>query len=111
MVDKREFQLFGGQGYFVVETRFCVGNPDNLDMTTRHAQWDLEGVLVQTYLAKNLGLFNDWYDRLRTAYECGYNMVHFSPLQVLHVVMYIKCSIKWYQIRNLESQSKYEINN
>lgn len=86
MLNTEDFRLFGGQGYFVVETRFAVGDPDDLENVGRHAQWDLEGVLIQTYLSKNLGLFIDWRDRLRTAYETGYNMIHFSPLQVIRFV-------------------------
>uniref|UniRef100_A0A5K3FT75 HDGE_amylase domain-containing protein n=1 Tax=Mesocestoides corti TaxID=53468 RepID=A0A5K3FT75_MESCO len=82
MTKNKDFLLYGGQGFFVVESRFCIGSPEDLD---RFSQWDLEGVVMQTYIAKNLGSFSEWRDRLRVAYETGYNMIHFTPLQELGV--------------------------
>ncbi|KAH9282146.1 Glycogen debranching enzyme [Echinococcus granulosus] len=82
MSDSKKLKVIGGKGYFVVESRFAVGDPEDLD---RFAQWDLEGVMLQTYVAKNLGPFSEWRDRLRVAYECGYNMVHFTPIQELGI--------------------------
>lgn len=79
MTNSKELKVSGGQGYFVVESRFAVGDPENLD---RFAQWDLEGVILQTYITKALGRFSEWRDRLRVARECGYNMIHFTPVQV-----------------------------
>ncbi|VUZ41310.1 unnamed protein product [Hymenolepis diminuta] len=77
-LNSKSLSEHGGQGYFVVESKFAVGHPENLD---RFAQWDLEGVMLQTYISKNLGPLKEWRDRLRPAYECGYNMIHFTPIQ------------------------------
>ena len=42
----------------------------------------IDNVRLQTYLAKCLGQLDRWEDRLRVAFETGYNMVHITPLQV-----------------------------
>lgn len=57
-----------GSGYFVVdpELSYC---PD--------------GLACQTYVTKLLGPLSEWKDRLQTAVECGYNMVHLTPIQQL----------------------------
>ncbi|KAM7539070.1 hypothetical protein Aperf_G00000049145 [Anoplocephala perfoliata] len=81
-IKSKELQASGGQGYFVVENKFAVGDPENLD---RFAQFDLEGVMLQTYIPKNLGPLSEWRDRLRTAYESGYNMIHFTPVQEIGI--------------------------
>jgi len=42
----------------------------------------LESLQVVSVLAKCLGSFSSWKSKLQTARECGYNMVHFTPIQV-----------------------------
>nr|CAH8871998.1 unnamed protein product [Trichobilharzia regenti] len=46
-------------------------------------EWDLSGVVLQSYLSKNLGPFPEWESRLQAVKEGGYNMIHFTPLQEL----------------------------
>ena len=40
-------------------------------------------VQCQTVLSKNLGPLPDWEQRLQVAHKSGYNMIHFTPIQVL----------------------------
>ena len=42
-----------------------------------------DGITCQTYITKLLGPFSEWKQRLQTAIECGYNMIHLTPIQQL----------------------------
>ena len=57
-----------GSGYFVVD-------PD--------LSYSTNGLACQTYISKLLGPLSEWKHRLQTAVECGYNMVHLTPIQQL----------------------------
>ncbi|TGZ58141.1 hypothetical protein CRM22_009755 [Opisthorchis felineus] len=73
-----------GTGYLTVDPHFITRatGPD-LDEDVTGKGWELDGVVVQTYIPKNLGYFTDWESRLMTAKEGSYNMIHFTPLQEL----------------------------
>lgn len=43
----------------------------------------LEAICMQTVLPKCLGPLSEWQQRLQVAKECGYNALHFTPLQQL----------------------------
>lgn len=57
-----------GSGYFVVD-------PD--------LSYSPNGLTCQTYVSKLLGPLSEWQQRLQTAVECGYNMIHLTPIQQL----------------------------
>ena len=57
-----------GSGYFVVDPKLS---------------YSPNGLSCQTYITKLLGPLSEWKQRLQTAVECGYNMVHLTPIQQL----------------------------
>lgn len=73
-----------GSGYIMVDpdftgTQVVKGTSGN----SCGKKWDLSGVVLQSYLSKNLGIFPEWESRLQTAMDGCYNMIHFTPLQEL----------------------------
>ncbi|THD22434.1 Glycogen debranching enzyme [Fasciola hepatica] len=70
-----------GSGYLTVDPHFS-GNSDQPGEITDRG-WDLDGVVLQTYLSKNLGPFKHWDAVLQAAKEGHYNMIHFTPVQEL----------------------------
>ncbi|KAK4475741.1 hypothetical protein MN116_001003 [Schistosoma mekongi] len=73
-----------GSGYIMVDpdftgTQVVKGTSEN----SCGKKWDLSGVVLQSYLSKNLGIFPEWESRLQTAMDGCYNMIHFTPLQEL----------------------------
>ncbi|CAL8075823.1 unnamed protein product [Calicophoron daubneyi] len=69
-----------GSGYITVDPHFRgkfggSGSPDD------ERDWDLDGVVLQSYVSKYLGPFDEWESRLATAFEGKYNMIHFTPMQ------------------------------
>ncbi|CAH8641298.1 unnamed protein product [Schistosoma bovis] len=73
-----------GSGYIIVDPDFTgkkVATEPSKNSCGKN--WDLSGVVLQSYLSKNLGIFPEWESRLCTARNGGYNMIHFTPLQEL----------------------------
>ncbi|XP_014244226.1 glycogen debranching enzyme [Cimex lectularius] len=62
-----------GQGYILVEPELIIGS----DIVT------LDCIQCVTYISKNLGPLSTWKKKLQVAKECGYNMIHFTPIQAL----------------------------
>ena len=77
--DERVFGVFrtmSGQGCFQVESEF-------VSLTGECPSLDQSSVTCQTVLSKCLGSFKDWESRLEVSFDSGYNLIHFTPIQIL----------------------------
>uniref|UniRef100_A0A1I7XD66 Glycogen debranching enzyme n=1 Tax=Heterorhabditis bacteriophora TaxID=37862 RepID=A0A1I7XD66_HETBA len=62
-----------GSGYFLVMPV----------LTTNGIYLPFHGIACQTHLTKLLGSLPTWLERLRVSKECGYNMIHLTPIHKL----------------------------
>ena len=72
----REKEDLNGQGYIQVEPELIIcGN-----------KLEEDSIVCQSVLSKSLGLMNEWLSRIEVGYHSGYNMIHFTPIQLLYHV-------------------------
>ncbi len=68
-----------GSGYFQIAPTLFVGQG------AEEMALPLDCIQCVTHMSKLLGPLKDWEGRLGLAKECGYNMIHLTPVQELGV--------------------------
>jgi hypothetical protein len=74
------------RGDFIVDPLFTLGKSDE--------RLPMDCIRCVTVLPKSLGLLPDWEGRLRVLKETGYNMIHFTPVQVSAQQFTLKLLVK-----------------
>ncbi|CAF1417753.1 unnamed protein product, partial [Adineta ricciae] len=94
-------QNTNGQGYFQVEPELVIpdGSGEILDQ---------DCITCQSILSKSLGPVSDWLARLEVAYHSGYNMIHFTPIQLLYHVSNSSYAVTDHHKLNPLFQGTYE---
>lgn len=70
-----------GTLYVQVEPKIFVGSQKS------SKEIPLDSIRCQTVLAKNLGPLTTWENKLIVAKHSGYNMIHFTPIQVMMIFL------------------------
>jgi glycogen debranching enzyme len=75
----RTKENLNGQGYFQIEPELVW--PDGSGEIL-----EADCITCQSVLSKSLGELSSWSSRLEVGYHSGYNMIHFTPIQLLYHV-------------------------
>ncbi|CAF1464414.1 unnamed protein product [Adineta steineri] len=66
-----------GQGFCQIEPELLINDNEMLEQ---------DFITCQSVLSKSLGPMNEWLSRIEVAYHSGYNMIHFTPIQLLYKI-------------------------
>ncbi|CAM2714055.1 unnamed protein product, partial [Rotaria socialis] len=90
-----------GQGYFQVESYLLW--PDGSGEVLEQ-----DCITCQSVLSKSLGPLSEWISRLEVTHHSGYNMIHFTPVQILNCISNSSYSISDHHKLNPLFQGTYE---
>ncbi|CAF1175151.1 unnamed protein product, partial [Adineta ricciae] len=87
-----------GQGYFHICPQLIVST----EILNENS------LTCQTILSKCLGRYCEWMSRLEVSYHSGYNLIHFTPIQILSKISNSSYSIKDHHQINPIFQCSFE---
>ncbi|CAM4839817.1 unnamed protein product [Rotaria magnacalcarata] len=90
-----------GQGYFHVEP-YLIWQDGSSEVLEQ------ECIACQTVLSKSLGPLSEWTSRLEVTHHSGYNMIHFTPVQILNRISNSSYSVSHHHKLNPLFQGTYE---